>query len=88
MTRIQLGEQTFDRIEYEPIPVYLYVGETGPGTETPEGHIIWHDHTDQIVGFTLVSPQRQLERDHELNITTPDGRNHDLNRLRPYVPDI
>jgi hypothetical protein len=84
---LKLGTYSFTRIEYEPIPVYLYVGETGTGTETPEGHIIWHDENQRIVGLTLVSPQRQLERDRHLSITMPDGHNHNLDELRCFVPD-
>ncbi len=74
---IGIGPVQFDHADYdsEHDVLYLHVGEPqdGEGEETPEGHVIrYAPGTHRIVGLTLLSPRRTLERDGRIVVTIPE----------------
>jgi len=75
---VEIGSVRFDHADYdvEHDVLYLHVGEPqdGEGEETPEGHVIrYAPGTRQIVGLTLLGPQRILEQDGSIVVTIPEA---------------
>lgn len=75
---IRIGPLSFDHADYdaESDVLYLHVGEpqVGEGEETPEGHVIrYAPGTSRIIGLTVMSPRRILDRDGHLIITVPEA---------------
>jgi hypothetical protein len=73
----EIGSVLFDQATYdaENDVLYLSVGipEAGEGEATPEGHVIrYSPGTDRVVGITLLSPRRILERDGHLVVGMPE----------------
>ena len=74
--KITIGTVTFDHADYdaESDVLYLHVGEpqVAEGESTPEGHCLrFAPGTTRIVGLTVLSPRRILERDGALTVTIP-----------------
>ena len=75
---IQIGAITFDEAEYDDRGdvLYLSVGEPKPAAETletSEGHAVHYDRRGGVVGVTLLSVRRTLEREGELTISWPQA---------------
>jgi uncharacterized protein YuzE len=71
---IEIGATVFDRADYdaESDVLYLHVGDPRPaeGEETPEGHVVrFAPGTHQVVGLTLLSPRKILQREGRVAIT-------------------
>ena len=71
-----IGSVTFDRADYdaENDVLYLSIGEPreAEGETTPEGHHLrYAPGTYEIVGLTVLSPRRIIERDGHLTVTLP-----------------
>lgn len=74
---VKIGSVVFDEATYdsENDVLYLSVGapEAGEGEATPEGHVIrYAPGSDRVVGITLLSPRRILEREGHLVVTMPE----------------
>ena len=74
---IHIGPRVFDHADYdaESDVLYLHRGEPQPaeGEETPEGHVLrFAPGTDEIVGLTLISARRLIDRDQRLVVTIPE----------------
>lgn len=77
LVNITIGPVTFDRADYdaEGDVLYLHVGEpqTTEGEETPEGHVLhFRPGTQKIIGLTVISARRLIERDGRLIVTIPE----------------
>ena len=75
MNSIVIGEWIFDSVDYDADRdvLYLSIGEprSGHGQETPEGHILRYDDSDEFCGVTLMGVRGILERDGEVVVTVP-----------------
>jgi hypothetical protein len=63
-----------DRLHWDDLAEYLYIGRGGEAWETDEGNLVEYEvGTDKVIGVTFVYPAQQLEREGGLFITLPDG---------------
>lgn len=77
VVNIRIGPLVFDHADYDADSdvLYLHIGEPQPaeGEETPEGHLLcFAPGTQRVVGLTLISARRLLERDGTLKVTVPE----------------
>ncbi|MGH2978863.1 MAG: DUF2283 domain-containing protein [Solirubrobacterales bacterium] len=75
--QVKIGNLTFDHARYDSAGdvLYLHVGEPRPAAysdETPEGHVVRHDDSGNVIGLTLISAKRFLDRDGEIVVTMPE----------------
>lgn len=75
--RITIGQTTFDHVRYDPDAdvLYLHVGDPADATdfdESPEGHALRFDRAGKLVGITIVSAKRLLDKDAPIAITIPE----------------
>jgi hypothetical protein len=87
---IEIGPISFAYADYdaEHDVLYLSVGEPeeGVGEDTPEGHVIrYSPGTSRVVGLTLISPRRILERDGSIAVTVPETVEKSADELGPLV---
>jgi len=73
---VHLGPYTFDHISYDADGdvLYLSIGQpraAADAEETPEGHVVRYDDSDQVVGITLVNAKWLLDRNETLSVTFP-----------------
>ncbi len=81
---------TFDRVSYDEGAdvLYLHVGDPSRATdfdETPEGHAVRFGPEGDVIGLTLVSPKRRLERDGEFRVTLPVSSDVLAEQLAPAL---
>jgi hypothetical protein len=63
-----------ERLDWDPVAEYLYVGRGGESEETGEGNLVeFEGETGTVIGVTFVYPAQQLEREGGLFVTLPDG---------------
>jgi uncharacterized protein YuzE len=91
--KTKIGPVTFDHADYDADGdvLYLHIGEPQPaeGEETPEGHLLrFAPGTQTIVGLTILSPQRVLERDGNLTVTLPKTTEMSPEDLAPALAAI
>ena len=87
---ITIGPVAFDHADYdaEHDVLYLHVGEPeeGVGENTPEGHVLrYAPGTNRIVGLTMMSPRRILERDGNIAVTIPETIEKSAEDLAPAL---
>lgn len=87
---IEIGRLSFDYADYdaEHDVLYLSVGEPeeGVGEDTPEGHVIrFAPGTGRVVGLTLMSPRRLLERDGHITVSVPETVEKSADELGPLL---
>ncbi len=74
---VQIGNLTFDRVHYDAGADVLYLHRADPSNavdfdESPEGHALRFDSSDQLIGVTIVNAKWLLEHEGEIKITIPD----------------
>lgn len=74
---IHLGPYAFDNVDYdaERDVLYLSIGKPRPAydsPETPEGHGVRYDENYEVIGVTIVSAKRWLEKEGEIKVTFPE----------------
>jgi uncharacterized protein YuzE len=75
---IHLGPYAFDHVVYDPEGdvLYMSIGKPRPAydsPETPEGHGVRYDEKHEVIGVTIVSARRWLEKDGEIKVTFPEA---------------
>jgi uncharacterized protein YuzE len=74
---IHLGEYTFGHVAYYAEGDVLYMAIDKPrhaydSAETAEGHIVRYDENYKVIGVTIVSAKRWLEKEGEIKVTFPE----------------
>ena len=74
---ITIAGTTFEHHHYDQrgdvlyLSVADYKGPPAKAFSTPEGHNIEYDHSDAVIGMTLVNVQFLLDRDGMLTLSLP-----------------
>jgi uncharacterized protein YuzE len=73
---VTIGSHTFDRVRYdeEADVLYLHKGDGLSDADwdaTPEGHGLSFNAEGMLVGMTIVSPRKLVERSGTVEITLP-----------------
>jgi uncharacterized protein YuzE len=73
---VTIGNLSFDHSMYDARGdvLYLHRGATQAATDsegTPEGHVVRFGAGGEVIGITLVTAKRILERDGKIDITVP-----------------
>ena len=74
---IQIGNITFDRVNYDAGGDVLYLHRGDPSDavdfdESPEGHALRFGGGGELVGVTLVRPRWLLEHEGQITLTIPE----------------
>ncbi len=74
---VQIGNLTFDRVHYDAGGDVLYLHRADPSQavdfdESPEGHALRFDASEQLIGVTIVNAEWLLEHEGEIKITIPE----------------
>lgn len=88
--KVSVGPYTFDNVSYdaEADVLYLHTGDPSTATdfdESPEGHALRFDVEQDLVGVTIVSVKRLLERDGKVTITVPKVVRVDAEVIAPAL---
>lgn len=75
--QVRIGSLIFDHARYDATGdvLYLHIGPPRSAThsdETPEGHVVRYDDSGDVIGLTLISAKRFLDRDGEIIVTMPE----------------
>jgi len=87
---LEIGPISFEYADYdiEHDVLYLSVGppEVGVGEDTPEGHVVrYAPGTSRVVGLTLISPRRLVDRDGGITVTVPETVEKSADELAPLL---
>jgi uncharacterized protein YuzE len=74
---IHLGPYALDHVVYYADGDVLYMAIDKPrpafeSLETPEGHIVRYDENHEVIGVTIVSAKRWLDKAGEIRVTFPE----------------
>ena len=88
--KIRIGQLTFDHASYDGAGdvLYLHVGEpqaAADSEETPEQHVVRFDENGQVIGLTIISAKRLLDRDGAIAVTLPELQRIQANELEPAL---
>jgi uncharacterized protein YuzE len=87
---VKIGNVTFDYARYDAVGdvLYLHVGEpraAAYGDETPEGHVVRYSDAGDVIGLTIISAKRFLDRDGELVVTMPETQHLPAAAVEPLL---
>lgn len=88
--KVSVGPYTFDNVFYDAEADVLYLHMGDPSTaadfdESLEGHALRFDVEQDLVGVTIVSVKRLLERDGKVTITVPKVVRVDAEAIAPAL---
>ena len=88
--QVTIGSLTFDHARYDPAGdvLYLHVGQPRSAAysdETPEGHVVRYGESGDVIGLTLISAKRFLDRDGEIVVTMPETQHVPAAAVKPLL---